>query len=157
MIISYFSYLIWSYNRYKLKKDISNTLYTLPDDLSFIFPIFCILYSVPTMIIADHWMMYISGTGILLVGACPCRIGRISAKIHNISAITSFIFSQLWILFVLENIYLSIGFMSIMIIIKNISKLDRTIEYWQEVIATSVIFIGLGLLIFKKIILLLNI
>jgi len=149
MIISYFGYLIWSTNKYGLQKDISNTLYVLPDNYKFIFGLFCISYAAPALLIANNWLITIAAIGILIVSVAPIRNGSPSSIVHSIGSATSFISSTLYILCVVPNgIYISLGVFFSLLAITYVSKLERTVGMWQEIITTIGMFIALGLKIF---------
>lgn len=144
MIITYFGYLYWTTKKYGLQKDISNTLYVLPDNYKFIFGAFCISYALPAMIIAQHWLIYLAGLGILNVSVAPVRSGFPSSKFHMYSSRMSFISSTLYILCIVPNgVYISLAIMTALLSVTYVNKLQKSIGFWQEVIATIGMFVAL--------------
>jgi len=147
VFISY-NYII--YKRYGLLESISTSYCSLLNDkkltpnYSFLFCLFCWFYAIPATMMASDGFMFFSF--ITFVGvASAFRENEFIAKIHQYSAITAVVLSQLSILFIYQMWYISVVFCifaGIMFLLKN--KIT-TWMYWLEMAA----YFSIDIIIFK--------
>jgi len=149
VFVSY-NYLI--YKRYGLLESISTSYYSLLNDTtlnpkySFLFCLFCWGYAIPATMMASDGFIFFSGGFITFVGiASAFRENTFTATIHQYSALTAVVLSQLSILFIYQMWYISLVFAifaGIMFLLKD--KLS-TWMYWLEIAA----YFSIDIILFK--------
>lgn len=147
VFVSYISF-IWS--KYGVLKSISESYYSLPKKINFLFTFFCWGFAFPAIIIGteltNNFLMFLGGTGIIFVGAAAAMKTGMTRKVHWVSAVIGIVFSQLSIA-IDFNLWWLATIISLLSVIMLIFKLKHSF-WWIEILAIVSTSIVLGLNIF---------
>lgn len=148
MILVFFSYILFIVTKYGVLESISDSYYSLPCSLKFLFTFFCWGFSLPAAIIGfslseysiwQFFMLFAAG-GIMFVGASPNFKMDFEGDIHNISAYIGVVSSQLFIFLVFENLKFILPTFIITSILLFLLKVKNLI-WWIEILAFLFILI----------------
>jgi len=148
MLAVFVSYVSAIWIKYGIQKSISDSYYALPEQLRFLFTFFCWGFALPAIIVGVEVtpLMFFAGVGIAFVGAAAQIHDNFVAKVHNITAISGILFSQLAIYFGYHLLWLNIISLSLIALIYFFIK--KNYIWWIEIVAFTAISIALGTAVF---------
>ena len=146
MVISYFGIII---KKYGVLRSLSDSVYELPTRFKWLFPGFMGLFGIFMMIIANNWLADITGICFFMVGiAYDFRKSNLINTIHLIGAFLGVITSQLYIIFIINQPWISLCFFASALLTTFISSLCKNTIWWQELLVFISAIVSLGILIF---------
>lgn len=95
MLLVFAGYVSWIWAKYGVLPSISHSYYSLPNNLKFLFTLWCWGYALPAMIVASTPLMFFAGAGICFVGAAAAYREKMTETVHIIGAVAGILFSQL--------------------------------------------------------------
>ena len=148
MITVFISYVSFIWFKYGIQKSISASYYVLPENLRFLFTLFCWGFALPAIILGVEVtpLMFFAGAGICFVGAAAQINEKFVYRIHMVAAISGIIFSQLAIILGFHMWYISLISVILCAVIPFLSK--KYYFWWIELVAFSAICYVLGTTIF---------
>jgi hypothetical protein len=148
MMTVFLSYVSFIWIKFGIQKSISASYYALPENLRFLFTLFCWGFAFPAIILGVEItpLMFFAGAGICFVGAAPEIKDKWVYKHHMIFAISGIIFSQLAIYFGFHMLWLNMVSVALAVIIPFLTK--KYYFWWIELVAFSAICYALGTTIF---------
>lgn len=148
-IIIFVSYIFFIIKKYGILPSISESYYSLPEKLKFLFILFCVFFSVSIISVAHNPLIFFAGSGICFVGTAAQFKKRLPKKVHYFGAISGILFSQLSIFLDFDLLYVNLLFISISSLIFFLrKKYFKNYIWWIEILAfLSILYtIGLSLL-----------
>lgn len=144
MMTTFLSYVGFIWIKYGIQKSISASYYALPENLRFLFTLFCWGFAIPAIILGVEVtpLMFFAGGGICFVGAAPQIFEKDVYRFHMIVAISGIVFSQLAIFFGFHMLWLNLVSIGLAGIIPFIFK--KTYFWWIEIVAFLAICYALG-------------
>ena len=149
MLSVFVGYVSWIWAKYGVLKSISHSYYALPENLRFLFTLWCWGYAIPAMIVASTPLMFFAGAGICFVGAAAAYREKMTETVHIIGAACAILFSQLSIIIDFNMWYVTVAFAAIALplALTRFSKKgicpNRT--WWVEILAFITIALVLGI------------
>lgn len=148
MIISLLSFFGFVVKKVGVLNSLSDSYYELPNKMMWMFPFFMILFGSLMGTIAYHWLMFIAMTGFFMVGiGCNFKKDKKTKIIHFFGVFLGILFSQLYILFALNQPWITWTSITACLAI-NYLGLGNKAVWWQEFVAFLSVIVGLGILIF---------
>ena len=147
MITVFISYVSFIWFKYGIQKSISASYYVLPENLRFLFTLFCWGFAFPAIILGVEVtpLMFFAGAGICFVGAAAQINEKFVYRIHMVAAISGIIFSQLAIFFGYHMPWLNIA----SVVLAGLSLLSKKNYFWWiELVAFSSICYAISTTIF---------
>jgi hypothetical protein len=133
MFTIFVSYVGFIYFVYGIQKSISESYYTLPKNLKFLFTLFCVGFSVPAMILGNSLLMFIAGAGICFVGVATDFKWKFMETIHISAAVAGITASQLAIFFQYGLPWINVAFIVTFIALLAFKVKNST--WWVEIAA----------------------
>ena len=134
-----FTYITYVWIKYGIQKSISKSYYVIKYKILFV--LFSWLTAAFLNAYFNHWLIAIASAGLVLVGAASGFEENKTTKIvHWTGAIMAILFSELYILFVLNQYYLFYSFLGILIFISIFVKKNQF--WWIEIFAILNIFLS---------------
>jgi len=148
MLVVFLSYISFIWIKYGIQKSISMSYYALPENLRFLFTLFCWGFAFPAIILGVEItpLMFFAGAGICFVGAACQILKKDVYRFHMIAAISGIIFSQLAIIIGFHMWYISLISAILCAVIPFLTK--KYYFWWIELVAFSAICYVLGTTIF---------
>jgi len=147
MITVFLSYVSFIWLKYGIQKSISISYYALPNNLKYLFTLFCWGFAFPAIIlgIQTTWLMFFAGAGIVFVGATSRIREKDVFKIHMFAAVAGIIFSQLAIFFGYHMLWLNIA----SIALAALSLLSKKHYFWWiELVAFTSVCVAIASTLF---------
>ena len=145
MLFVFTIYNVYIACNYGFLSSISVSYYYLPEKRNWLFLAFCWLYAIPAVMLSTNGFMFFSGGLICFVGvASAFRIPNVGV-IHQVSALTAIVLSQLAILFCYHLYILNVIMVLATVVLFLLRDKFAQWMYFLEVIAFMLISIALGL------------
>jgi hypothetical protein len=147
MITVFLSYVSFIWLKFGIQKSISASYYVLPENVRFLFTLFCWGFAFPAIIlgIQTTWLMFFAGAGIVFVGAAPRILEKDVFRIHMIAAVSGIIFSQSAIFFGYHMLWLNI----VSIALAALSLLSKNHYFWWiELVAFTSVCVAIASTLF---------
>lgn len=151
MIFMFTAYVGFIWLKYGVQTSISDSYYSMPRNLQWLFTIATWGYAFPAVMIGVPYsgLAFLAGAAICFVGASPAfKGGGLENTVHMVGAIVGITASQIFITFILGQWWLSVGFLLLSIITFFLPKFKLNRIWWIEIYAFVCMVISYSLLIF---------
>ena len=146
MVLTFISYVSFIWIKYGVQTSISESYYTLPKKINYLFVLFTWFFAFPAMILGNSYWLFFAGGGIVFVGGNAAMHEQPTRAIHLIAAIGAMILGGLAIIFQYHMWYITAGIAALIPVAYFLDK--KNVLWWIELIIFTAISTVIGISIF---------